>query len=154
MIKKIGFILLVIAIIIQFVRPNKNVSDSVSNINNIPQPIWQDLKVACYDCHSNNTIYPWYSHIQPVAWWLNRHIVHGKKQLNFDNKISNKQYAEIIEVIEENSMPLFSYTLLHKKAKLSGLQRKAIVNWAEQANLTNYKTKNDQENKLEEEQEH
>jgi len=134
--KKILIIFAIVLVAIQFVRPQKNVSTEQTNINQIPENVLKDLKVACYDCHSNNTVYPWYSNIQPVAWWLNRHIENGKRRLNFDETLSSKDYEEIIEVIEENEMPLFSYTLIHRDAKLDDAQQKSIIDWASQAKTT------------------
>lgn len=133
--KKIFVILAIVLLAIQFVRPQKNINTEQTNINQIPDNVLKDLKVACYDCHSNNTIYPWYSNIQPVAWWLNKHIENGKRHLNFDETLSKKDYEEIIEVIEENEMPLFSYTIIHRDAKLSDTQKKSITDWATQAKI-------------------
>ena len=81
-------ILLLAFIIIQFFRPAKNRSDVIS-ANDItkkyavPADVLNILQTSCYDCHSNNTKYPWYSYIQPVAWWLDSHIKNGKRGLNF-----------------------------------------------------------------------
>lgn len=81
-------ILLIALIIIQFIRPVKNggeeiVSNQITAVQQVPGDVQNILKVSCYDCHSNTTIYPWYSKIQPMAWFLNDHIVEGKKELNF-----------------------------------------------------------------------
>src|SRR5213592_2028705 len=88
MLSKILLVLLLLLIVIQFVRPEKNQSTGVS-ANDIttkyavPTAVQSVLKRACFDCHSNNTTYPWYDNIQPVAWWLNHHIEEGKDELNF-----------------------------------------------------------------------
>lgn len=134
MLKKILILFFVILVAIQFIRPEKNINPNQENVNNIPENILSDLKIACYDCHSNNTVYPWYSNIQPVAWWLNNHIVEGKQKLNFDEKLSSENLEEIVEVLEENEMPLFSYTIIHRNAKLNDAQKKAIMDWAMQPN--------------------
>src|SRR5665811_802718 len=86
--KRILIALLIIFIAIQFIRPAKNRSEGISanDISTkypVPDSVQAILKVACYDCHSNNTRYPWYAEIQPVAWWLNNHIKDGKRGLNF-----------------------------------------------------------------------
>ena len=93
------------------------------------------LQTACWDCHSNQTVYPWYNKIAPISWYLARHINNGKKHLNFDNwndydpaKQIHKS-EEIIEVIEENEMPIFSYTLLHPEAKLSEEQKAILIQY-------------------------
>ncbi len=125
--KRILIIILIIFALIQFIRPPKNKSQGISakdisTIYPIPDSIESILKVACNDCHSNNTRYPWYAEIQPVAWWLNDHIVDGKKDLNFSEFTKyriRKQYFkfdEIEKLVKENVMPLPSYTWIHKDA--------------------------------------
>jgi hypothetical protein len=142
MIKKIGIALLAIFIIIQFFRPEKNntndLSNDVSKKYEVPEEVNKILTVACNDCHSNKTEYPWYANIQPVAWWLNDHVVDGKRHLNFSDftqlpiAVQNHKFEEVIEVIEENEMPLESYTYLglHKEANLNAEQKEALMNWA------------------------
>lgn len=87
-IKKILLGILVVIIAIQFIQPARNKSarvlpTDVSKIYNVPENVQAILKRSCYDCHSNNTIYPWYSWIQPAGWWLASHIKRGKEELNF-----------------------------------------------------------------------
>jgi len=135
------FVLLVIAfIVIQFFRPAKNISEGVSAGDittkyTIPQDVQAALKTACYDCHSNNTSYPWYNNIQPVAWWLADHIKEGKKELNFSEFASYKigrQYNKLEKInseIKDGGMPLSSYTLIHKNAILNDQQKLSIASW-------------------------
>lgn len=127
--KKIGILIVVLLILAQFFRPTKNIGEH-TNINEIPEDVLTDLKTACYDCHSNNTIYPWYSSLQPIAFWLDRHIIEGKEKINFDETIKPKRYKDIIEEIDENEMPLKSYTLIHQNAKLNETQKARIIAWA------------------------
>ena len=134
-------ILLLAFILIQFFRPAKNKSDVIS-ANDItkkyavPPDVLNILQTSCYDCHSNNTKYPWYSYIQPVAWWLNSHIQDGKRGLNFSEFASyriRKQYKrmeDINELVKKNEMPIDSYLWIHKYAKLNDQQKLAISNWA------------------------
>jgi len=95
------------------------------------------VQTSCYDCHSNQTNYPWYSKIAPVSWILYDHIEEGREHLNFSNwnrlEKEDKMEAldEIIEVIEEGEMPLESYLLIHREANLSEHQQEAIIQWAE-----------------------
>lgn len=138
--KRLFLILLFIFIAIQFFRPVKNIS-SVGSANDIttkytvPTDVMASLQTSCYDCHSNNTKYPWYSNIQPVAWWLSNHIEDGKRHFNFSEFASyriGKQYRKLEEIngeIEEGGMPLSSYTLIHGDAKLSAAQKTSIANW-------------------------
>jgi hypothetical protein len=133
-------ILLLAFIIIQFIRPAKNKSDEISNndiskIYPVPENVQAILKTSCYDCHSNNTVYPWYANIQPAAWWLNDHIKEGKKELNFSEFASyriGRQYRKFEEInkeVKENEMPLNSYLWIHKNAKLDDQQKLTLANW-------------------------
>ena len=140
--RKILFALLMVFIFIQFFRPEKNESTAQTS-NDIfahyeaPKNTKQLIHTACYDCHSNNTVYPWYAEIQPMAWWLADHVKEGKSELNFSEFASYKpkkadhKLEEVIEMIQEGEMPLKSYTLIHDNAKLSDGQKKAIITWAE-----------------------
>ena len=139
--KRILIILLIVFVLIQFIRPEKNRAagkspNDISTIYPVPDSIESILKVACYDCHSNNTRYPCYAEIQTVAWWLNDHIVDGKKDLNFSEFAKyriRKQYVKFEqteELVKENAMPLSSYTWIHKDAVLSERQKDAIIGWA------------------------
>lgn len=139
--KRILIALLIIFIAIQFIRPAKNRSEGISanDISTkypVPDSVQAILKVACYDCHSNNTRYPWYEEIQPVAWWLNNHIKDGKRGLNFSEFTSyriKKQFHrldDINKLVKKNEMPLSSYTLIHTDAKLTEGQKLAIAAWA------------------------
>ncbi len=142
MIKKILIALLVVLVVIQFFRPDKNVSNietyTISTKYTVPVDVDQILKVSCFDCHSNKTEYPWYSNIQPVSWWIDDHVSEGKRHLNFSQFTNlpvanqNHKFEEIIETVEEHEMPLASYTYLglHKGANLTDLQRKFVINWA------------------------
>ncbi|MBK6378556.1 MAG: heme-binding domain-containing protein [Chitinophagaceae bacterium] len=144
MLKKIlkrTFQLLLLAfIVIQFIRPAKNISEGISNndiskIYAVPADVQAILKASCYDCHSNNTVYPWYANIQPAAWWLADHVKEGKKELNFSEFASyriGRQYRKLEEInkeVKENEMPLESYLWIHKDSKLSEQQKLTLANW-------------------------
>ncbi len=133
-------VLLLAFVVIQFFRPAKNKAEGISNkdiskIYAMPADVNTILKTSCNNCHSNNTIYPWYAEVQPVAWWLNSHIVDGKKHLNFSEFAGyslRKQYhklEEIDEMVKKGEMPLDSYLWIHKYAKLSDEQKLTIANW-------------------------
>ena len=140
MLKKILLGLLIVFIIAQFFQPphNKNSATSTNDITHIvtvPDSVMQLLKMACYDCHSNNTKYPWYSHITPVNWWLNNHINEGKRSLNFSAftgryKRKMRKLEETAELTEKHEMPISSYLWIHKDARLNDEQRKSIIDWA------------------------
>ena len=139
--KRVFIFLLITFLILQFFRPQKNLSTEVA-INDIttkyeiPADVHAVLKTSCYDCHSNNSTYPWYNNIQPVAWYLADHIKEGKKEINFNEFASYKiakQYRkleEIINQVEMEEMPLESYTLIHGGAKINVAQKTMIINWA------------------------
>lgn len=139
--KSFFLLLLLVFIVIQFFRPAKNIAEGISanDITTkypIPQDVQTILKTSCYDCHSNNTAYPWYNNIQPVAWWLADHIKDAKAELNFSEFASyriGRQYRKLEEInkeVEEGEMPLESYTYLHGNAKLNQQQKLSIANWA------------------------
>lgn len=141
MLKKIALGLVILFIAIQFIRPDKNISTepSASNIAthyNTPDDVKAILERSCYDCHSNNTRYPWYASIQPVAWWLDHHIEEGKGEVNFDEfmtlkpKKAHHKMDEVNEMVTEGEMPLKSYTWIHRDAKLSRDEKTVISNWA------------------------
>lgn len=133
-------ILLLAFIVIQFFRPAKNQAEGISanditKLYAVPADVQLILKTSCYDCHSNNTVYPWYNNIQPAAWWLNDHIKEGKQHLNFSEFASypiRRQYKKLEETndeVKKGDMPLNSYTLIHRDAILSDQQKLAITNW-------------------------
>ena len=139
--KKILYLLLFVLIIIQFIRPTRNIS-TVTSPNNIatkyavPDEVQQILKVSCYDCHSNNTNYPWYTNIQPIGWWMQNHVNEGKRELNFSEfttypaKKAHHKMEETAEQVEKKEMPLDSYTWIHKDAILSKAQIDVLSGWA------------------------
>ena len=142
MVKKILVFLVAVLVIIQFFHPKKNESvalpaNSVAAVFAVPDSVKKILAVSCNDCHSGHTVYPWYSKIQPVDWWLNNHINEGKKELDFDEFASyrpRRQYKkmeEIIKQVKEDEMPLNSYTWIHKDAILTADQKQALITWAE-----------------------
>ena len=145
--KKIALVIVAILIIIQFFHPKKNQSTEIlatdiTKVTTVPDNVLQILKIACYDCHSNNTAYPWYNNIQPVAWWLNNHVNEGKERLNFSTfgdyttEKATKKMRGIAKVIEKDEMPLTSYTLIHRNAILDETQKQLVLNWSKSAVIT------------------
>jgi hypothetical protein len=141
MLRKILIVLLVAFIVIQFFRPAKNKAEgaqpkTLSTLYNVPADVKVILDKACNDCHSNNTKYPWYAEIQPVAWWLADHVEEGKAHLNYDEFAGyglRKQYhklEETEEMVKENHMPLDSYLWMHKDADLTAEERQKITMWS------------------------
>ena len=141
MFKKMLTGLLIVLVLIQFIRPAKNVS-AVMSPNDIekhyavPENVKATLSKACRDCHSNNTNYPWYNNIQPVAWWLNGHIQDGKRHFNLSEfaayppKRADHKLEEVIESQTDHWMPLESYTNIHKEARLTQAESQEVIDWA------------------------
>lgn len=126
-------VLLVIAagvVVIQFIRPVKNIATpppahSIVQHFSVPESVQTILKQSCYDCHSNNTVYPWYAEFEPVGWWLNSHIQNGKRHVNYDEYSTYRpirqfgRFRDLIEQIEKDEMPLPSYLLIHRYGRLT-----------------------------------
>jgi len=138
--KKILFALLGVFIAIQFIQPAHNKTEQVlstdfANVFVVPNNVQSVLQTACYDCHSNNTNYPWYSNVQPMAWMMARHIKNGKDKLNFSgfgSYTSRRQVSKlkgIANQIKDDEMPLSSYKWMHKNARLSKEQKNLIIDW-------------------------
>jgi hypothetical protein len=139
--KALLLVLIAVFVIIQFIRPTKNAGEEIASnqitaIHQVPENVQQILKVSCNDCHSNTTHYPWYSKIQPVAWFLADHIAEGKRELNFSTFANYpayrryKKFKEIGEQVRDGDMPLFSYTIPHRNAVLDSRQKLILENWA------------------------
>ncbi|MDE3185071.1 MAG: heme-binding domain-containing protein [Bacteroidota bacterium] len=142
--KKILLALLIVFIAIQFVQPARNKNGLVEPVDvtkavSVPENVKMILQTACYDCHSNNTNYPWYTYVQPVGWILNNHIINGKKELNFSDfgsypiRRQQSKLKAIADQIKDGEMPLYSYTIIHKNARLSKEQKALLTDWAQKA---------------------
>lgn len=142
--KKIGIVFLAVFIAIQFIQPARNKSGQVlptdiSKTVAVTVPVDAILKTACYDCHSNNTNYPWYASVQPFGWILNGHIRRGKAELNFSEfgsypiRRQQSKLKSIVTQLNDNEMPLASYIWMHKKARLSIEEKTMVIEWARKA---------------------
>ncbi len=138
--KIIAWIALGALVVIQFFPTDKNESYTIPEtdfvlVNKVPSEIENQLMQSCYDCHSNNTVYPWYSKIQPAAWFLEDHIKEGKAELNFnewDNYSDRRKKSKlrsIIKQMENGEMPLDSYTLIHRDAIFSKEEKETVLNY-------------------------
>ena len=141
MVRKILIGLLIVLVLIQFIRPARNLGNAqtptdITHVTTVPDSIQHMLQAACYDCHSNHTKYPWYVEVNPVGLWLANHIKEGKRELNFSEfatynaKRKAKKFEEIAETIQEKEMPMDSYLWIHDEARLTDAQRTMIINWA------------------------
>ena len=133
----------VVLVGIQFIRPARNESagpfpNDIAGHYETPEAVRTVLQDSCYDCHSDNTRYPWYFKVQPVAWWMDHHIHEAKRHLNFSQfaTYSQKRGAhamhEMREQVEEREMPIESYLLIHHDAKLTDGQIKLLSDWSKQ----------------------
>lgn len=138
--KKIGIGLAVVIVVIQCIRidqtnPPVEIEKDVITVTQPPAEIASMLKNACYDCHSFETKYPWYSNVAPISWWVGDHRNDGRKHLNFSiwGEYSEKKYKhkleECIEMVQEGEMPMDSYVWFHPEAKLTDQQTEQLLNW-------------------------
>lgn len=146
-VEQILFGLLIVFVVIQFIQPARNQSGQVfqtdiSRTYDIPNSAFTLLKNSCYDCHSNNTSYPWYFNIQPVGWILANDIKNGKAKLNFSEfgslsprrQISRLQDAE--NRIKDGTMPLPVYQFMHPSARLTEGERQLLTDWIQKTKDT------------------
>ena len=140
MIGWLAVLVVAIVLVIQVIPVERNVStvppgQSFEKTEKVPANVAAILKVSCYDCHSNNSRYPWYSELQPGAWFMARHIKKGKEELNFDefNNYSKRRkkakIKSIISQIEKDEMPLKSYLMLHSSARLSAADKMDLIDF-------------------------
>lgn len=143
-IKIIAVVLLLVFVGIQFIPTKKNQGSTVpatdiSNIYAIPREAETILKISCYDCHSNNTDYPWYNKIQPFSGILENHIIEGKEHLNFSEfgtyskRKQRSMFNSMAGQIEEGEMPLQSYLWMHREARLSEMEKETLLKWIEES---------------------
>jgi len=138
--KKIFIGIGVLFVVIQFFRIDKTNPPVIQENDFItvtapPSEVSELLKSACYDCHSNESKYPWYSNIAPVSWWLKDHINEAREELNFSewgtftDKRKTKKLKEVVEEIEEGEMPMKPYLITHGDARLTDEQKQKIMDW-------------------------
>ena len=141
--KWIAIILFVVFVGIQFVRPaltNPPVDESQTILARakVPPDVAAILDRSCRDCHSNKTVWPWYTHVAPVSWWLKNHVDHGRKDLNLSEwgKLpadrQDRKLRQICDEVQDGNMPLASYLPMHPAAKLSDQDKKILCDWTDQ----------------------
>ncbi len=140
---KITFAVLgAVLIIIQFINSKlpetaPSTNDNLFIAENVPGDIQSVLSRACYDCHSMETKYPWYSYVAPVKWLLKNDINEGRGEMNFSewgrmvdvDKV--EKLGDISEVVKDKEMPLKKYLVMHPEARLSLEERQKIITWAD-----------------------
>ncbi|WP_136467402.1 heme-binding domain-containing protein [Flagellimonas onchidii] len=144
-IKKVLIVLLIVLVIIQFFRPEKNIADQpiaafFESETQASAEIVTILESKCYDCHSNNTKYPWYAEVAPISYWIDGHIEEGKEHFNvsdwasFDIEKKEHKMEEFVEEVEEGKMPEDSYTWIH--GNLSDGEKEKIIEWGKKVRLS------------------
>ena len=140
-IKRILVLLLVVLVMLQFWRPEKNSTEenAVYDFEEETKPstaVVAILEQNCYDCHSNHTNYPWYAEVAPISLWIDGHIEEGKEHFNVSDwaswKLKKKDHKmdELIEEVEEGHMPEDSYTWMH--GKLTDEEKEMLILWGKQ----------------------
>jgi hypothetical protein len=133
-------VLLAIFIILQFFGINRSVPQTDPNkdfmaVANPPQEIQALMHDACYDCHSNETKYPWYSHIQPGGWFMQNHIDEAREHMNFSEWGDNSTDTQMdklkhsANMVKRKKMPLKSYLFLHPEARLTDEEIGTLSDW-------------------------
>ncbi len=150
--KKVLLAIVVVLVVIQFFQidktnPTFDENQDFLKIYNPPAEVASILKASCYDCHSNQTVYPWYSYVQPAGWFLKDHIDEGREELNFSTfgsyeaKKQAHKLEESYELVEKGAMPLESYLIIHKDASLTDSQKTTLVDYFKKVE-TQIKTSN------------
>lgn len=120
---------------IQFVPVDRSNPPVRSDVG-APAEVAVLLRAACYDCHSRETRWPWYSRVAPVSWFVARHVDEGRRELDFsdwptiDFTAQDELLREVAKEVEKGKMPLASYRWGHPEARLTAAQREIIVHWA------------------------
>lgn len=140
----IAFVMFLLLLVgLQFIpKVQRNVGPAgphaITEVYQVPKKVGSVLQRACVDCHSNRTEYLWYSNLQPFAKLMEGHILQGKEALNFDEFGSysiKKQYNKLRSLenqLEDGTMPLKSYTLVHRKARLTKEEIRRLTNWSKE----------------------
>jgi Haem-binding domain len=135
--KRIGLGILAILIVAQFV-PVERTNPAERGQPSAPAEVQAILHRSCYDCHSNETDWPWYSQVAPASLLMAHDVQEGRREVNFstwekyDERRKTRKLKEIAEQVEKGDMPLWYYLPLHPEAKLSAAERELIIKWAKQ----------------------
>ncbi|MBC8308967.1 MAG: heme-binding domain-containing protein [Planctomycetes bacterium] len=129
------FFVIDLFVVIQFIPVNRDNPEVTGEIE-VPADVMAILQRSCYDCHSNETVWPWYSYVAPASWLIARDVHKGREELNFSDwtsyntKQKNHKRKECGEEVEEGEMPLWFYIPLHSEAELLPKDVEAILRWS------------------------
>lgn len=146
-IKLTGWTILVLVIVVQFAPVERENPVTDQNLDffvatEMPADVQSVFKNSCYDCHSNETIWPWYSYVAPVSFVITHHVEEGRDQLNlsswgeFDPDEKKGILKHMKKEIEKGEMPLAGYTVLHGNAKMTEERKALVIQWIDKALLT------------------
>jgi hypothetical protein len=133
------FFVIDLLVVIQFIPVNRNNPEVTGEIN-APEEVMAILRRSCYDCHSNETVWPWYSYVAPASWLISRDVHDGREELNFSEwttyteKRKRHKRKECYEEIAEGEMPLWFYVPLHPDAELMQEDIQTLVSWGKENN--------------------
>lgn len=136
MLKWILAIVVLALIVIQFIPVDRSNPETSATLQ-APDEVMSILKESCFDCHSNNTSWPWYSKVAPVSFFIAHHVEEGREELNFSvwqeypAGKRDKKIDELWEHVEKDWMPLKSYLLIHKHAALSPADKDVLKSWTQ-----------------------
>lgn len=137
-----AIVLFVLLIGMQLMRPARtnppvDQSQTIEAKTQMTPPVQDIIDRSCNDCHSNKTVWPWYTNVAPISWWIVGHINDGRRNLNLsewtklDRDRQAKKLQQICDEVQDGAMPLPSYLPMHSKAKLSEQDKKTICDWTE-----------------------
>lgn len=140
--KWIVIILAVVFVGIQFIRPARtnpgiDPAQTIEAQVQVPPEVSSILGRSCNDCHSNKTVWPWYTNVAPVSWWLSNHVNDGRKDLNMSEwgrlprDRQERKLRQMCDEITDGVMPLSSYLPMHPSARLSEQDKKTLCDWTE-----------------------
>lgn len=141
--KWLAIALVVAFIAIQFVRPARtnpavDESQTISALTQMTPEVASILDRSCRDCHSNKTVWPWYTQIAPVSWWLSDHVNEGRHDLNLSewgklpSDRQERKLRQMCDEVTEGQMPLSTYLPMHPTARLSEQDKKTLCEWTDQ----------------------
>jgi len=120
-------------------NPTEDPAQTVYATVSVPSDVAGLLRRACHDCHSSQTVWPWYSRVAPVSWLVARDVIKGRGELNlsewgrYPTRRKDRKLREICEQVTRGKMPMRAYTLMHPQARLSDQDRRAMCGWADAA---------------------
>ena len=131
----------------QFIRPGRTnptvvPGHTLEDVVSVPPAVEAVLTRSCADCHSDHTRWPWYSQVAPISWFLVNHVSEGRRHLNTSEWVrpgvgdpvqyTREKFPTACREVQKGDMPLFSYLLIHRDARLSPADIQAICGWADE----------------------